>query len=148
MKKEKLEEFFNNINNAEDLIMYHLFKRGWKFVNVFKSGIMTKGNVFFVIKKYANTNTYDNFMFTENDLDITQINSIQDLKNTDIPLRKNFSPVNTDKCSWYVSYKDKIVEKGLSIDLRFQYLNISAQQISYNLINLTKHTINRHLKTQ
>ena len=106
MKKEKLEEFFNNINNAEDLIMYHLFKRGWKFVNVFKSGIMTKGNVFFVIKKYANTNTYDNFMFTENDLDITQINSIQDLKNTDIPLRKNFSPVNTDKCSWYVSYKD------------------------------------------
>lgn len=112
MKKEKLEEFFNNINNAEDLIMYHLFKRGWKFVNVFKSGIMTKGNVFFVIKKYANTNTYDNFMFTENDLDITQINSIQDLKNTDIPLRKNFSPVNTDKCSWYVSYKDKIVEKG------------------------------------
>lgn len=53
MKKEKLEEFFNNINNAEDLIMYHLFKRGWKFVNVFKSGIMTKGNVFFVIKKYA-----------------------------------------------------------------------------------------------
>ena len=43
MKKEKLEEFFNNINNAEDLIMYHLFKRGWKFVNVFKSGIMTKG---------------------------------------------------------------------------------------------------------
>lgn len=112
MKKEKLEEFFNNINNAEDLIMYHLFKRGWKFVNVFKSGIMTKGNVFFVIKKYANTNTYDNFMFTENDLDITQINSIQDLKNTDIPLRKSFSPVNTDKCSWYVSYKDKIVEKG------------------------------------
>lgn len=112
MKKAKLEEFFNNINNAEDLIMYHLFKRGWKFVNVFKSGIMTKGNVFFVIKKYANTNTYDNFMFTENDLDITQINSIQDLKNTDIPLRKNFSPVNTDKCSWYVSYKDKIVEKG------------------------------------
>lgn len=112
MKKEKLEEFFNNINNAEDLVMYHLFKRGWKFVNVFKSGIMTKGNVFFVIKKYANTNTYDNFMFTENDLDITQINSIQDLKNTDIPLRKSFSPVNTDKCSWYVSYKDKIVEKG------------------------------------
>ena len=112
MKKEKLEEFFNNINNAEDLIMYHLFKRGWKFVNVFKSGIMTKGNVFFVIKKYANTNTYNNFMFTENDLDITQINSIQDLKNTDIPLRKSFSPVNTDKCSWYVSYKDKIVEKG------------------------------------
>ena len=112
MKKEKLKEFFNNINNAEDLIMYHLFKRGWKFVNVFKSGIMTKGNVFFVIKKYANTNTYDNFMFTENDLDITQINSIQDLKNTDIPLRKSFSPVNTDKCSWYVSYKDKIVEKG------------------------------------
>lgn len=112
MKKEKLEEFFNNINNAEDLIMYHLFKRGWKFVNVFKSGIMTKGNVFFVIKKYANTNTYDNFMFTENDLDITQINSIQDLKNTDIPLRKSLSPVNTDKCSWYVSYKDKIVEKG------------------------------------
>ena len=112
MKKEKLEEFFNNINNAEDLVMYHLFKRGWKFVNVFKSGIMTKGNVFFVIKKYANTNTYDNFMFTENDLDITQINSIQDLKNTDIPLRKSFNPVNTDKCSWYVSYKDKIVEKG------------------------------------
>ena len=83
---------------------------------------MTKGNVFFVIKKYANTNTYDNFMFTENDLDITQINSIQDLKNTDIPLRKSFSPVNTDKCSWYVSYKDKIVEKVVSHNRTFSYV--------------------------
>ena len=57
MKKEKLEEFFNGINNAEELVMYHLFKRGWKFVNSFKSGIMIKGSVFFVIKNYANTHT-------------------------------------------------------------------------------------------
>lgn len=113
MKKEKLEEFFNGINNAEELVMYHLFKRGWKFVNSFKSGIMIKGSVFFVIKNYANTHTYNNFMYTENDIDLSQINSIADLRKTDIPLQIDFSPVETDKCSWYVSYKNKVVEKGM-----------------------------------
>ena len=113
MKKEKLEEFFNSINNAEELIMYHLFKRGWKFVNSFKSGIMVKGVVFFVVKNYANAHAYDNFMYTENDIDLSQINSIADLKRTDIPLQMSFSLVETDKCSWYVSYKNKVVEKGM-----------------------------------
>ena len=113
MKKEKLEEFFNSISNAEELVMYHLFKRGWKFINSFKSGIMVKGVVFFVIKNYANTYTYDNFMFSKNDIDITQINCLDDLRKTDIPLQMDFSPAKTDKCSWYISYKDKVVEKGM-----------------------------------
>ena len=47
------------------------------------------------------------------DIDLSQINSIADLRKTDIPLQIDFSPVETDKCSWYVSYKNKVVEKGM-----------------------------------
>lgn len=109
-KKQKV--LFAGINNSEELLMYHLFKRGWRFINRINSGIMYKNSVFFVIKKYLNSEKYNNFSFCEEDVDLDQINTIEDLRKSLIPLCVEFNPIETDRCSWYVCYKDKLLEKG------------------------------------
>lgn len=108
----KCEKLFEGINNTEELVMYHLFKRGWKFVYKINSGIMFKGNVFFVIKKYLNSDYYNSYTIEENDVDLNIINNIQDLEKVYIPIYLDFKPIDTDKCSWYVSYHDMLLEKG------------------------------------
>lgn len=112
MRKQNLEKLFENINNAEDLLIYHLLKKGWKYVNSSRSGILQKNNIFFIAKKYYDGNKYTNFVYTADDIDLIKINSMKDLYDTDIPLQIDFTPVEVNKCSWYVCYKDHVIEKG------------------------------------
>lgn len=113
MRKEKLKTFFDQIRTSEDLLIYHLLKRNWKFVNSHKSGILFKNGIFFVAKKLFNEETFTNFTYSSVDIDLMSVNSIDDLYNSDIPLQMNFTPINVDRCNWYVCYQNHLLEKGM-----------------------------------
>lgn len=73
---------------------------------------MHKGNIFFVIKKYLNADYYNEFTISEEDIELERVNCVQDLEQSYIPIYLDFTPIEIDKCNWYLAHNGTILEKG------------------------------------
>lgn len=107
-----LERFYKSIETDSETVMYFLYEKGWRFVGRFKSGVMHKNGVFFVIKKYSKVESFPNFVYEPGDVSLDRINSIRDLDRLPIPVVFSFQGVDPGKCGWYLVQGGELLEKG------------------------------------